>query len=88
VAFENRSLPVRELSLEALVGETYADIKSVKLVTDQSTLASSGKIDNFNDPRFDLRADTNLNLGSLVQFAGVKRRLDGNVKVQVAANGR
>jgi autotransporter translocation and assembly factor TamB len=87
LGFEDRTLPVKELSLDAMLRETALDIKSVKLVTGKSTIATSGVINNFDDPRFDIRADTNLNLGSLVQFAGVKQRVDGNVNVQVAANG-
>ena len=87
LGFEDRGLPVDELLLSATLRDTALDIKEVKLVSGKSTLASSGVINNFNDPRFDLRADTQLNLGSLIQFAGASRSVDGDVKVQLAAKG-
>ncbi len=87
IGFEDRSLPITDLSLKALLKETALDIKSFKLSTAQSTLAFSGVINNFNDPRFDIHAETNLSLGALVQFAGINQPIGGDVNVNLTANG-
>ena len=87
VSFETRTLPIRNMTASVLLEENAAEIKSLKVGLQESTVELAGRINNFDDPRFDVRADTTLALGPLTQFAGVNQTVRGDVNVSLAATG-
>lgn len=87
VMFESRTLPLRNVNANILLEKDAVDVRRFQLALGDSTVALNGRINNFSDPRFDVKADTALSLGSLVQFAGLKQTVAGNVHVALAAQG-
>jgi outer membrane protein assembly complex protein YaeT len=88
IAFQQRSLPIRGLTAEVLLQKNAVDVRSVQLTLRESTVTLAGKLDNLKDPRYDFKAETNLALGSLAQFAGVQQRVSGTVHASLTATGR
>ncbi|MBI3278414.1 MAG: translocation/assembly module TamB domain-containing protein [Acidobacteria bacterium] len=87
VSLETRTLPVRKLSASVLVEDNSADVRRLDITLGESTVALSGKIDNFEDPRFDVKANTTLALESLARFGGIKQNVGGNVNIALTATG-
>src|SRR5205823_3889223 len=87
VSFQQRTMPVRELTVDLVLQKNAALIRSVKLTLRDSTIAVSGKLDNLKDPRYDFKADTDLALGSLAEFAGVPQRVNRTVHAALTATG-
>jgi uncharacterized protein involved in outer membrane biogenesis len=87
VAFQQRTLPVRDLAADVLLEEDALNVRSVSVGLGESTINLSGQLQNFEDPRYDFKANTQLALGSLVQFAGVDQKVSGTVNVALTAQG-
>src|SRR5438552_10921118 len=87
VSFQQRSLPIGGLTAEILLQKNAADIRKLELRLQDSTVTLAGKLDNFKDPRYDFKAETDLALGSLAQFAGVQQRIGGTVHASLTATG-
>ncbi len=75
------------MSADLQLQKNSVDVRNFSLGLGDSTVKFAGKLENFNDPRYDVRADTDLALGSLVDFAGVKQKVNGTVHVALAATG-
>src|SRR5262249_25487468 len=65
LSFQQRSLPIRELSADVLLQKNSADIRAMKFILPDSTIAAAGKLDNLQDPRVDLKAEADLALESV-----------------------
>ena len=87
ISLEQRSAPVQSLTSEVVLQKNSLDVHGVKLVLGDSTLAFSGRLNNFKDPRYDVKAETDLALGSLTQLAGVPQKIDGTVHASLTATG-
>ena len=60
-------------SIEFSLAPTFADIKSLKLSSGRSSLAASGRISDFRNPRVDATYDAKIHLG---EVAAILRRHD------------
>src|SRR5262249_13407113 len=69
VSVQQHEAPVQELTADVLLQKRAAEIRSLNLKLQDSTLSLAGKLDSFKDPRFDFKAETDLALGTLAQFA-------------------
>ena len=87
IAFEQRTLAIPSLAVEVVLHRNALDIHGVKLGLGDSILAFSGKLDNFQDARYDIKAETELALGSITQFAGVPQNISGTVHASLTATG-
>jgi len=87
ISLEDRALPIRDLAADVHVANNSADVRRLSLGLGDSHLSLSGKVENFNDPRFDVSVDTTLALGPLSEFAGVEQRIRGRARVAVSAQG-
>ncbi|HYP12603.1 MAG TPA: hypothetical protein VEQ63_01660, partial [Bryobacteraceae bacterium] len=87
IAFESRTMPLNTLRASALLEDNAVQVNKLELGMGDSTVALSGRVNNFDNPQFDIKADTKLALGSLVELAGVKQTVRGDVNVALAATG-
>jgi outer membrane protein assembly factor BamA/autotransporter translocation and assembly factor TamB len=86
-AYQGRTITVRGVSLEGVLGADSVDLSKVNLGLDGSELNLAGKINDLSNPVLDLHADANVDLGTLAQFAGLKQRIAGAAHLQVTATG-
>jgi outer membrane protein assembly complex protein YaeT len=87
VAFQQRTLPLRDLTAAVVLEENALDVRNVSVRLGDSTITLSGELQNFDDPRYDFKANTQLALGSLTQFAGVDQKVSGTVNAALTAQG-
>ena len=87
VSFQQRTLPIQGLNAEIVVQKNAIDIHGIKLGLGDSTIAFSGKLDNFKDPRYDFKAETDLALGTLTTLAGAPQKVSGTVHASLTATG-
>ncbi len=87
IAFQQRTLAIPSLTVEAVLQRNALDIHGVRLGLGDSIVAFSGKLDNFQDPRYDFKAETDLDLGSITRIAGVPQKIDGTVHASLTATG-
>ena len=87
ITFQQRSLAIRSLNAEVVTKKNALDVRNVKLVLEDSTIAISGALNNFDDPRYDVKAETDLALGALSQFAGAPKKVSGTVHASLTVNG-
>jgi len=87
VSFEQREMPVRQITADLLLQKNALDVRNLRLTLRDSTIALAGRLNNFKDPRYDFKAETDLALGSLAGFAGVRQRISGTVHASIAAAG-
>jgi len=87
VSFQQRSMPLREIMAEVLLQKNAIDIHSLQIALRDSTVNLAGKIDNFKDPRYDFKGETDLGLGSFAEFAGVQQKVNGTVHLSLTAKG-
>src|SRR5438874_793865 len=55
LSFQQRSLPIQSLTVEVVLQKNALDVHGLKLVLGDSTIAFSGKLNNFDDPAYDLK---------------------------------
>ena len=79
VSFQQRSMPLGALTAEVLLQKNAIDVRNVQIALRDSTVTFAGKLDNFKDPRYDFKAETDLALGSFAEFAGVQQKMSGTV---------
>ena len=87
VVFQQRSLAIPTLTVEVMLRRNSLDIHGVKLGLGDSIIAFSGRLENFQDPRYDIKAETDLALESITQFAGVPQTIGGTVHASLTATG-
>jgi outer membrane protein assembly complex protein YaeT len=87
VTFENRTLPLENVNADVLLKEKDVEVRKLTAGIGESNISVSGTINDFDNPRLDIKGDSNLVLASLVQFAGVKQTLDGDAHVAFHAAG-
>ncbi len=87
ITLAGRSLPVRGLAGDFVIEKDAAQIAGLRMQFGESRVTISGKVSSFASPGFDLSAEANLALESVVAFAGAAQRLRGNVNVALTANG-
>ena len=87
IAFQQRTLAIPSLTVEAVLQRNALDIHGVRLGLGDSIVAFSGKLDNFQDPRYDFKAETDLALGSIARIAAVPQKIDGTVHASLTATG-
>ncbi len=87
VAFQLRSLAIPTLTVELMLRRNSLDIHAVKMGLGDSIIAFSGKLDNFQDPRYDIKTETDLALESITKFAGVPQKIGGTVHASLTATG-
>ena len=87
LSYQGRTLPLRGTAADIQLQKDAVDVRSFTMGLGDSTLKFAANLKNFNDPNYDVKADTDLALGSLVDFAGVKQKVSGTVHVAVAATG-
>ncbi|MCL4854073.1 MAG: AsmA family protein, partial [Bryobacteraceae bacterium] len=87
VSLEQRTLAIDDIHIDALLGQDAVDLNELRVRTEASTLAVSGRLADFSDPSFDTRLEANLDLASLAKFAGVNQRIEGTLNAQIGAKG-
>jgi outer membrane protein assembly complex protein YaeT len=87
ILFERRTLPLRGLAANLVLEKKALDVKNASLDIGGSTVTLSGRMDNFDDPRYDFKAASTLSLDSLARFAGASQKVSGTVNLVLAANG-
>ena len=87
VSFQQRSMPLGALTAEVLLQKNAIDVRNVQIALRDSTVRLGGKLDNFKDPRYDFKAETDLALGSFAEFAGLQQKMSGTVHVSLTAKG-
>jgi uncharacterized protein involved in outer membrane biogenesis len=87
VSYQTRSLPLRGVSADLLLKEQDLEIRKLAVGLGESTFTASGSVNNFKEPRLDLKGDTNLALAPLIEFAGVDQNASGTAHVAYQATG-
>jgi outer membrane protein assembly complex protein YaeT len=87
IAFQQRTLAIPSLTVEVVLQKNALDIHGVKLGLGDSIIAFSGRLDHFQDPRYDIKTETDLALESITQFAGVPQKIGGTVHASLTATG-
>ncbi len=87
IAFQQRTLPVQSITAEVALQKNAADVHALKLVLGESIIAFSGRLNNFKDPNYDFKAETDLALGSLTRLAGIPQKISGTVHASLTATG-
>ncbi|HYO81872.1 MAG TPA: hypothetical protein VES20_10750, partial [Bryobacteraceae bacterium] len=87
LTYGGNTLPLRNVGASVLLEDDAANIRKLNVGIGDSAATLSGRIDRFDDPRFDLRADSTLSLDSLRPLTGLKQNASGTVHVALAAQG-
>ena len=87
LSFQQRTLSIQGLNAELVMQKNAVDIHGIKLGLGDSIIAFSGKLDNFKDPRYDFKAETDLALGTLTTLAGAPQKVSGTVHASLTAKG-
>jgi uncharacterized protein involved in outer membrane biogenesis len=87
LGFADRSMPLRDLSLNALLEESAIDVRELSLTSGESQISLSGRLDDFSDPRFDTRLNATFDLDSIARLAGLEERVSGTLHAQIGAKG-
>lgn len=85
--FEGRTLPVKTLSLAALLQQSRVEVQRFVLDTGSSQLNVSGAVKDFSQPGIDSKVTARLSLGTLSEFAGLKQDVAGNLDADLAISG-
>lgn len=87
VRLEQRTLAIGDIHIDALLGQDAIDLNELRVRTEGSILAISGRLTGFSDPSLDTRLEANLDLAPLAKFAGVSQRIEGTLNAQIGAKG-
>ena len=84
---EQRTFSLGTMSADLEVENDAVNLRNVALAIADSQLTLSGRVDKFQDPRFDLKANSAIALESLLRSGGVPQQASGTVNVAWTING-
>jgi outer membrane protein assembly complex protein YaeT len=82
-----RSLPLRDVNADLVLGRDDVAIRAVHLALGDSTAVLAGRISGFQNPALDLHASSDLSLAQLAEFAGVPLPVRGNLRLSADVSG-
>ncbi|MBL8293435.1 MAG: hypothetical protein JNN08_16425, partial [Bryobacterales bacterium] len=85
--FEDRNVALGRMSAHVGLLDDVVDLQSVAIEAANSQLNVSGRVDKLQAPELDLKADSTLELGSLLRLGGVEQQASGTVNVTWTARG-
>jgi outer membrane protein assembly complex protein YaeT len=87
VSLAARSLPVRGLAGDLVIGKDAVQVTSFRVGVGDSSLTVAGRVNSLDSPRFEIHSEANLALASLVAFAGRPETVRGNLNLALTATG-
>ncbi|MGH9633049.1 MAG: translocation/assembly module TamB domain-containing protein [Bryobacteraceae bacterium] len=87
VAFEGRTLPIGSITADVDLMEDAVQVEALKLGLGESRVVVSGNLESFENPVYDAKVETNLQLAGLAEFAGLKQKVVGDLDLTLTAKG-
>lgn len=87
ISFGGRTLQLKGVGANVVLDKKSATVSRLSVGLGESMLNLSGRVDDFDNPRIDLRADSTLALQPLINFADVKQTASGTLQLGLTAKG-